>query len=422
MGYYDENHQEGRHQPNKRGGKLGYFITGLVGVIVGALIVTFAFPSVLKNYDTSSSVSDTSTSNNIGTNNTSTTAKNVSLNVSTDITKAVAKTEKAVVGVANIQKQSVWSTSDIYGDDSGSSSSSSSQEEGSGSGIIYKKTGDKAYIVTNYHVIEGADSLEVTLSTGKKLPAKLVGGDVWTDLAVLQIDGKDVDTVAQFGNSDTLKLGESVIAIGNPLGEQFSGSVTQGIVSGLNRTVPVDLNEDGTEDWQEEVIQTDAAINPGNSGGALINIAGQVVGINSMKISQESVEGIGFSIPINSAKTVINELETKGKIERPAMGVELQNVSDVPAYHQQETLKLPKNVTDGVMIASVTSNSPAAKAGLKELDVIYQLDGHKISDIISLRKYLYENKKPGDKIQVKVYRSGKSKTFTLTLTTASGTN
>ncbi|WP_026314541.1 S1C family serine protease [Heyndrickxia acidiproducens] len=421
MGYYDDHHEEGvRAKKNRRGGKFGYFLSGLIGVIAGALIVALIFPSFLgNNTETDSATVKSNSAANTNTANPET-AKTVSLKVTTDITKAVSRAEKAVVGVSNIQKQSVWSNSAYGSQDSGSSSSSS--EEGSGSGIIYKKSGDKAFVVTNYHVIEGADSLEVTLSSGKKLSAKLVGGDVWTDLAVLEVSGTQVDTVAQFGDSDALKLGETVIAIGNPLGEEFSGSVTQGIVSGVDRTVPVDLDSDGTEDWQEEVIQTDAAINPGNSGGALINVSGQVVGINSMKISNEAVEGIGFSIPINAAKTVINQLETKGKIERPAMGVGLQNVSDISAYHQRETLKLPENVTSGVMVGTVENNSPADKAGLKELDVIYQIDGQKINNIIALRKYLYTNKQPGDTIKVKVYRSGESKTFTLTLTTASGTN
>lgn len=422
MGYYDDD-QNGQMRSNergRRGAKFGYFLSSLIGVIVGALIVALLFPSILGKTGTetdSASVESNSAANTSTA--TPTTSKSVSLKVTTDITKAVSNAEKAVVGVTNIQKQSIWSNQDFYGQDS---SSSSSQEAGSGSGIIYKKSGDKAYVVTNYHVIEGANSLEVTLYNGKKLSAKLVGGDKWTDLAVLEIDGSNVTTVAQFGDSDALKLGETVIAIGNPLGEEFAGSVTQGIVSGLNRTVPVDIDEDGTEDWQEEVIQTDAAINPGNSGGALINISGQVVGINSMKISNESVEGIGFAIPINSAKTVINQLETKGKIVRPALGVGIENVSDISAYQQQETLKLPSNVTTGVVIGAVQNGSPADKAGLKEFDVIYKLDGHKIDNIIGLRKYLYEHKQPGDKMSVTVYRNGQSKTFTLTLATASGSN
>src|SRR5690606_4172511 len=184
-----------------------------------------------------------------------------------------------------------------------------------------------------------ADQLEVTLADGSKEPAQLRGSDMWTDLAVIEMKADHVDTVAEFGDSSTLKTGEPVIAIGNPLGLQFSGSVTQGIVSAIDRTVPIDLNKDGLVDWQAEVIQTDAAINPGNSGGALINIAGQLIGINSMKIATQAVEGIGFSIPINYARPIINDLEKYGEIKRPAIGVTLRDVAEVPAYHQQETLK-----------------------------------------------------------------------------------
>ncbi|HBE2402070.1 TPA: trypsin-like peptidase domain-containing protein, partial [Escherichia coli] len=142
-------------------------------------------------------------------------------------------------------------------------------------------------------------------------------------------------------------------------------SVTQGIISGVNRTVPIDLDEDGQEDWEAEVIQTDAAINPGNSGGALINAAGQVIGINSMKIAEESVEGIGLAIPINNVEPIIQELETKGKITRPTMGVTLQNISDVPSYYQQQSLGLTSPLSEGVMISDVSQGSPAEEAGLQ---------------------------------------------------------
>ena len=163
---------------------------------------------------------------------------------------------------------------------------SNTAEAGTGSGVVYKKTGGKAFIVTNNHVIEGASELEVTLSDGTKLPAELIGSDPWTDLAVITVDEDKIKTVAEFGKSASLKPGEPVIAIGNPLGLQFSGSITQGVISGLERSIPVDINEDGQADWNAEVIQTDAAINPGNSGGALVNMSGQVIGINSMKISE----------------------------------------------------------------------------------------------------------------------------------------
>lgn len=209
--------------------------------------------------------------------------------------------------------------------------------------------------------MQGATELEVTLSNGKKISAELIGADIWTDLAVVEVDSSEITKVAEFGNSDTLKAGEPVIAIGNPLGLTFSGSVTQGIVSGLARTIPVDINEDGTPDWQSEVIQTDAAINPGNSGGALVNIEGQLIGINSMKIAESAVEGIGLAIPINSAIPIIEDLEKHGEVQRPYMGVELQSVSDIPGYYQQEALKLPEDITKGVAIKDVSPNSPAQK-------------------------------------------------------------
>ncbi|AIE61668.1 putative serine protease YyxA [Bacillus methanolicus MGA3] len=332
--------------------------------------------------------------------------KNVQLNVVSGVTQAVDKVRGAVVGVSNIQSTSFWSDQE------------QDQEEtaGTGSGVIYKKEGGKAYVVTNNHVVEGANKLEVSLADGTKLPAKLRGADIWSDLAVLEIDGKKVKSVAQFGNSDNLKPGEPVIAIGNPLGPTFSGSVTEGIISGLGRTIPVDLNQDGIVDWQAEVIQTDAAINPGNSGGALVNIEGQVIGINSMKIAQQAVEGIGLAIPINSAKPIIDDLEKFGEVKRPYMGVDLKSVNEIPAYYQQEALKLPKDVNYGAAIREVVPNSPAAKAGLRELDVIVEMDGKQIKDVVDLRKYLYNNKKIGDKLKIKFYRNGKLKETTLKLT------
>src|SRR5690606_14804009 len=177
--------------------------------------------------------------------------------------------------------------------------------------------------------------------------------DIWTDLAVLEMDGANVPDVAEFGDSDVLKQGETVIAIGNPLGLDFSGSVTTGVVSGTDRAVPVDLDGDGQEDWQAEVLQTDAAINPGNSGGAPVNLAGQLIGINSMKIATSSVEGIGFAIPINSAMPVIESLEANGEMVRPAMGVTLLDLAQVPQTYRAETLNLPEDVTKGVVVNSV---------------------------------------------------------------------
>jgi serine protease Do len=406
LGYYDE-HSQDRYQGRKRR-KGGVFLTSLAGAIIGAVLVIFTIPTLsnhgilpYKLQPNQNAAPETGNNNNQGI-----VQQQISYNVSTNTTKAIDKTGDAVVGITNIQSSNFWS-------DKGTSTE---EAAGTGSGVIYKKAGDKAFVVTNHHVVEGATKLEVSLSDGTKIPATLLGSDVWTDLAVLEIDASKVKKVAEFGDSDSLKMGEPVIAIGNPLGPTFSGSVTQGIISGLKRTIPIDINQDGIIDWQSEVLQTDAAINPGNSGGALINVAGQVIGINSMKIAQQAVEGIGLSIPINSAKPIINDLEQNGSVKRPYMGVDLKSVAEIPAYYQQEALKLPQNVTYGVALRQVMPNSPAAQAGLKELDVIVEMDGQKINNVIDLRKHLYEKKKIGEQLKVKFYREGKLKETTLTLT------
>lgn len=414
VGYYDNDETRSNR---KSGSKAGYFFSGIIGVIVGALLVWLLLPSMV-GYLPSGVGSSTTTANKTST-------PQVSTEVSTNVTDAVEKTKDAVVGITNIQETQtdLWGNIPFRDGSNGTNGKSgdTEQEAGSGSGVIYKKVGDKAYIVTNNHVVEGANQLEVTLSDGSKEQAKLVGTDIWTDLAVISISNKKVKTIATFGDSDKLKQGESVIAIGNPLGMDFYGSVTTGVISGKDRTVPVDLNEDGTEDWQAEVLQTDAAINPGNSGGALVNLAGQVIGINSMKISESTVEGLGFSIPINTAIPVIDELQQKGKVERPSMGVALIDLTDVPEYHQRQTLKLPEEVTSGIVVSEVVKNSPASKAGLKKYDVIVEMDGEKVDNSIALRKILYNKKNVGDQVKVKAYRNGEIIQKTLTLADSSKT-
>ncbi len=389
--------QKKRNKKNNGGSKVGYFMSGLSGIIVGALLVWLMLPSLVGQLPGTESANQTADSSNTKIQQTVT-------EVSSDVTTAVEQVSEAVVGITNIQEvSSFWNQS------------VSSQEAGSGSGVIYKIAEDKAFIVTNYHVIEGAQQLEVTLADGTKEEAQLVGSDIWTDLAVVAIDSKNVTATAKFGDSDALKQGETVIAIGNPLGLEFYGSVTRGIVSGKDRSVPVDLNNDGQEDWQTEVLQTDAAINPGNSGGALINIAGELVGINSMKIAQSSVEGLGFSIPINSAIPIIEELEQHGEVKRPAMGVSLLDLTEVPAFYQQQTLKIPEEITTGVVVTDVVRGSAAETAGVQQYDVIVEMDGKKIENAIELRKHLYNEKEVGDTLQLKVYRQGEIVELQLTL-------
>lgn len=400
MGYYNDPPSRG-----SRRGRGGTFLAAIAGVLVGALVVWLLFSSVPGLAPGNNTATETATGKTEGA-----TSSN-SVSITTDVTEAVEIADDAVVGITNLQQSgNFW-----QGSQGGEQGEGQEQAVGTGSGVIYKNEGGRAFVVTNHHVVEGANGLEVTLSDGSKIEAEIVGSDIWTDLAVIEMDGSTIKDTIKFGNSDALKQGETVIAIGNPLGLDFSGSVTTGVVSGTDRAVPVDLDGDGQEDWQAEVLQTDAAINPGNSGGALVNLAGQLIGINSMKIATSSVEGIGFAIPINSAMPVIESLEKTGEMVRPAMGVTLIDLAQVPQMYREDTLNLPEDVKAGVVVDRVVENSAADKAGMEQYDVIVEMDGEPVGDIIELRKHLYNEKKIGDTMSVKAYRDGKEMTFELEL-------
>ncbi|MDN7245494.1 S1C family serine protease [Planococcus shenhongbingii] len=395
MGYYNDQAPNGRRKPNR----MGTFLAGLSGVAIGALLVWLLFysiPGLIPGNDTAAGTEAVETDRESAT---------ASVDITTDVTQAVEEVADAVVGVTNLQE-----TNDFW-----SQAPGQEQAVGTGSGVIYKNEGGTAYVVTNHHVIDGANGIELTLADGSKAEATLVGSDIWTDLAVLEMDSSKVPDVAEIGDSDALKRGETVIAIGNPLGLDFSGSVTTGVVSGTDRAVPVDLDGNGQPDWQAEVLQTDAAINPGNSGGALVNLAGQLIGINSMKIATDAVEGIGFAIPINSALPVLKSIEQNGEMIRPAMGITLLDLVQVPQAQRQETLNLPEDVREGVVVNSVVEGSAAAKAGMQQFDVIVEMDGEPVGDIIELRQHLYNEKKIGDTLAVKAYRNGKLMNFELEL-------
>lgn len=336
------------------------------------------------------------------------------------IISAAAKVGPVVVSVIN-QTQG------------GSANNEAAIQEGTslGSGVIFLKQKGKAYMITNAHVIADSVKLQVVLSNGTKKAATVVGKDTITDLAVLETDDKGINQVADIGDSGKLRKGETVIAVGNPLG--FSDSLSNGIVSNLKTTVPISLNQDGVYDWEEEVIQISAPINPGNSGGALVNLNGQVVGINSMKVADTSVEGIGFSIPIDDAMPIVDQLMEHGKIKRPYLGVYSMDLSiyldnqadsedeapsddgdaeaapdsngdddDVP---MGEALVVPNGVTDGVVVLEAVG--PAKAAGLAFNDIIVALDGQPISSTLDLRKYLYTKTKIGDTLDITYYRDGK---------------
>ena len=352
----------------------------------------------------SSKVGDDSTSSNNITAQT-TSAKNS--DISSSIADMVETSSKAIVGIVNVQQQT---TSQF------SQSTSTDVESGSGSGIIFKKDDKYAYIATNNHVIEGANSLEISLYNGDKTEGKLIGADALTDLAVVRIDAKYATDVIDFGDSSTLRPGDQVWAIGNPLGLDLSRTVTQGIVSAVDRSITVTTS---AGDWEFNVIQTDAAINPGNSGGALINSAGEVVGINSLKISEDGVEGLGFAIPSNDLLPIVNEIIEDGEVERPYIGVGLASLEEVPQMYLQD---LPDSVTKGVMVTNIDSNSAAAKAGLEVQDVIVSINGTELEGSSDLRKYLYTKVDIGDKVEMVVYHDGSKKTVELTLTSNTSTN
>lgn len=344
-------------------------------------------------------------------------------NLSNQATKAYDSTKDAVVSVIN--KHEVQSSNQgIMGMFGGQTSGDSSSSDGSqnsgklqtaseGSGVIYKKSGNSAYIVTNNHVVKGSNALQVILSNGRKVDASLVGSDSATDLAVLKINSANVKTVAEFGNSNSIAAGQDVLAIGSPMGSEYANTVTKGIISAKSRTL-----KSGTDGTLTSVIQTDAAINSGNSGGPLINVAGQVIGINSMKLAGSSdgssVEGMGFAIPSNEVVKIINQLIKNGKISRPSLGISMIDLSRVTTDQQQSVLKLPSSITKGVVIMDVQSGSNAQTAGLEQYDVITKLGDTKITNTSSLKSALYKYK-VGDTTKVTYYRDGQSHTATLKL-------
>ena len=333
---------------------------------------------------------------------------------------AISKAKDAVVSIVNYQSNSSNNLESILGgnsrrsgsDSSDSSNSSELKPASSGSGVIYKKSGNTAYVVTNNHVVNGAKKLSVILSDGTNVNAEVVGTDVWTDLAVLKISGDNVTAMMDFADSDKIAVGETAFAIGSPLDVNLSNTVTKGIVSAVNRQIPMDVDGDGKNDWNQTVIQTDAAINPGNSGGALINNEGKLIGINESKIakatSNVSAEGIGFGIPSNEVKLITEQLEQSGKVIRPALGVQLVSVNTVDS----DTLKSQLNFEgkQGVVVRFVENGTPAAQAGIEKYDIITKLNGEDVKDVAAVRKYLFEKTKIGDTVKVTYYRNGKENT------------
>lgn len=403
-----ENQNNNSQMPKRRSGSGKIIATAAIVGVVGGLIgggVSYYAADQMNSASVNNSAAQTSVSSS------SSKVSQKSAKTSGTMTTAYNDVKGAVVSVINLKRQSSSSSTDslynsLFGDDEGGSSKKNGKLEtySEGSGVVYMKSNGKGYIVTNNHVISGSDAVQVQLANGKTVSAKVVGKDSTTDLAVLSINAKYVTQTAEFGDSKSLQAGQTVIAVGSPLGSEYASTVTQGIVSAPARTIETSSGN------QQTVIQTDAAINPGNSGGALVNSAGQVIGINSMKLAQSSdgtsVEGMGFAIPSNEVITIVNELVKKGKITRPQLGVRVVALNGIPEAYRSR-LKIKSNLKNGIYVASVNKSGSAARAGMKSGDVITAVDGKKVDDVASLHSILYSHK-VGDTVNVTVNRNGRN--------------
>ena len=368
------------------------FVVGFLGGILGTFLTL--------------QTSHSSTSNTESKQVHSTTVKTAYKNT-TSTSEAVDKVKNAVVSVITYSDSS---NQGLFEKEENSDSQISSE----GSGVIYKKEGKYAYLVTNTHVINGAKNVDILLADGNKVPGEVVGSDVYSDIAVVRISADKAKAVAEFGDSDKLTVGETAIAIGSPLGTDYANSVTQGIISSQGRNVK--LKADNGQNISTRALQTDAAINPGNSGGPLINIQGQVIGITSSKISnngQTSVEGMGFAIPANDVVNIIKQLEEKGKVVRPALGIQMLDLSNLSTSDLSQ-LKLPEKISGGVLVRSTLENMPASDK-LQRYDVITKIDDTTIESTADLQSALYSHQ-INDTIKVTFYRDGKQQTTSIKLT------
>ena len=292
------------------------------------------------------------------------------------------------------------------------------QATASGSGFIYKKDNKNGYIMTNYHVVEGADNVQITTMGGETIAAKVVGGDSYADLAILSIDANKVPMVAEIGDSTKLKIGDTLFTVGTPIDKEYMGTVTKGILSSQARTITI--NNKASSSYMMEVLQTDASINPGNSGGPLVNINGEVIGITSMKLVTDSIEGMGFAIPIEVAISSSEKLEKGEAIERPYIGVAMYDASNLATLYRHH-MEVSDDIDEGVVIAEVEKNSPAEEAGLQSGDVITYVDDTKVTSSAHFKYILYKHN-IGDSIKLKINRDGKETEKTLKLSKSEGNN
>lgn len=281
-----------------------------------------------------------------------------------------------------------------------------------GTGFVYEQDEKYAYILTNAHVVDGASSVKVKFTNETVENVELIGSDTYSDIAVLKIDKDKVLKVAEIGDTANMRVGDTVFAIGAPLDDEYSWTVTRGILSGKDRLVNVSTSNTTTNDVVMSVMQTDAAINSGNSGGPLANSNGQVIGITNMKLVSDGVEGIGFAIPIKDAVEYAKELRSNGKIDRPFLGISMLDASDT--YNLARYRISVEMNQNGAVVIQTQKDSPASDAGLKMGDIITKIEDYEVDSVSRLKYYLYKYK-PGDKVKITFIREGKTKTETLTL-------
>ncbi len=351
--------------------KFSYVITGLICFVVGISLMCagiYFFPKeVVKTI----------------------TEKNVSI-TDTGISESVQKVNDSVVVV------------ETYEDD---------ELVGTGSGFVYDADDKYGYILTNSHVIS-TNNILITYSDSSTVKADVVGSDEYSDIAILKVPKKTILDVAKLGKSKDVKVGDTVFAVGSPMGKEFKNTVSKGILSGKDRLISFSTNSQDA-DYILNVMQTDAAINPGNSGGPLCNINGEVIGINNMKIVKDTVEGLGFSIPIEDVLKYAETLRKDGSIKRPYLGVSMLNLNN-PFQLRYAGIEIDSDVTSGVVVVDIESKSPAEDSGLKKGDVIIKIGEYDVSDIAEFRYRLY-NFNPKEKVDIVVIRNNKEKTIKVTL-------
>ena len=328
----------------------------------------------------------------LGTSNTVVTRNDTQVYEKNSLAAAVDKVYDAVVMVSSYENDSLVST---------------------GSGFVYKTDNKYGYILTNQHVVGDASKVTVTMSNDTEAEATILGGDEYLDLAVLRIDKSNVTLVANIGDSEDMKLGDTIFTVGTPMGEEYQGTVTSGILSGKDRMVSVSVSNTSSSDWVMRVLQFDASINPGNSGGPLLNVNGEVVGVCSLKLVDDEIEGMGFAIPIEYAMNHIESLEKGKAIEWPVLGVSMVNASDRTGLYRNQ-INVDRNITEGVVVVQAEKGSGAYDAGLTTGDVITKIDGKEVKDSAFLRYELYQHQ-AGDTIKITYIRNGKEHTVNVKL-------